>query len=97
MKKALEFVLKYRYIKSVNTLTRVRTAEVKVILLFLCAQEVLHLSLLLEPDPLAISSDLSYVLLYGGELGLATRADLNVTVGTERLAEVGALSRFEDT
>ena len=76
------------------TLTGVRTAKIEIIFLFICAEEVLHHALLLEPDLLVILGDFSYILLYEGELGLATGADLDGAAGIERLAKVSALCRF---
>ena len=80
---------------SVNfTLTGIRTAEVKVVVLFICAKEVLYHALLHEPDLLVVLGDFSYILLYEGELGLPPCADLDGAAGIERLAKVSALRRF---
>ena len=78
------------------TLTRVRAAEVKVIILFICAEEILDLFPLLKCDPFAVPAYAALVLLYMGKFGLVTCADFNGAVGVERLTEVSALFGFKD-
>ena len=74
------------------TLACIGASKVEVILLFFCAQEILHHSSLFEH----LAPGTSYILLNWRKLGLVTSADLHRAVDIKCLTKVVALSRFKD-
>ena len=87
--------LAYSQAGSTFTLTRVRAAEVKVISIFICAEEILDL-FSLRKCPFSVTAYGANGLLYMGKFGLVTCTDFNGAIGVLRLTEVSALFGFKD-